>query len=81
MEEEQVYRLMRSKFISAIMVLPIALILLGINLDILFWESPLVAWITYENYTPIITTLVALSLPFWALGIFAEIKLKDNEEA
>ena len=78
MSERQLERLNRTLFVCMMVSLVGALLLAGINVDILFWQTPLIGWITYENYLPIITTIAIVTLPFWVVGAMADVKIRND---
>jgi len=78
MSENQLYRLNRTYWVSALVAIVSTIVLVLLNVDILFWEQQLFSWVTYENYIPIIITVFVLSLPFWVAGAIADIKLTND---
>ena len=80
MSENQIYRLQRTYLVCAIVALVSTTTMAFISLDVLFWQTPFVSWLTYENYLPIIRGLFAVALPFWVVGILADIKLTNDRK-
>lgn len=80
MSERQIEKLSRTYLVCAIVALTTTAFMAFISLDVLFWQTPFVSWITYENYLPIIQGLFAVALPFWAVGIMADIKLTKDRK-
>jgi len=80
MSERQIEKLSRTYLVCAIVALATTTVMAFISLDVLFWQTPFVSWITYENYLPIIQGLFAVALPFWAVGIMADIKLTKDRK-
>jgi len=80
MSERQRERLTRTYLVCAIVALTITAVMAFISLDVVFWQTPFVSFITYENYLPIIRGLFAVAIPFWVVGIMADIKLTNERK-
>ena len=80
MSDEQLYRLSRTFWVCAGVTLSVTMFTIVTMVDVLFWESWITAWVTPENFLPVMFTLAGLSVPFWILGGLAERKMSKYAE-
>lgn len=80
MSERQIEKLTRTYLVCVIVALTATVTMAFISLDVVFWQTPFVSFITYENYLPIIRGLFAVSLPFWVVGVMADRKLTNDRK-
>lgn len=80
MSERQIDKLTRTYLVCVIVALTATSAMAFISLDVVFWQTPFISWITYENYLPVIRGLFAVSLPFWVVGVMADIKLTNDRK-
>lgn len=73
---EQEYRLLRTYWVSVLVVTVVTLFCFFTAVDVVFWQSWFTAWVTPDNFIPVTYSVAGLSLPFWILGGLAENKLR-----